>query len=114
LDGNVATEEQEKSIAICQFYKYLFSNYLDTAKLQEFEGIIKELKKVNFKKDLGIFDDIKFLPMGIGEEYTSLILRKKYKRSFIISPFLSDNIVRTIYANGNDEAERILISREDS
>ena len=88
LDGNVATEEQEKSIAICQFYKYLFSNYLDTAKLQEFEGIIKELKKVNFKKDLGIFDDIKFLPMGIGEEYTSLILRKKYKRSFIISPFL--------------------------
>ena len=114
LDGNVATEEQEKSIAICQFYKYLFSNYLDTAKLQEFEGIIKELKKVNFKKDLGIFDDIKFLPMGIGEEYTSLILRKKYKRSFIISPFLSDNIVRTIYAIGNDEAERILISREDS
>ena len=116
LDGKVDTNVKEEDTPVYEFYKYLLTE--NTNNLKNFETIIKELKKVKFKNDLGFFDNIEFFPMGIEAKYTSLIqkeiLYKKYKKAFIISPFLSDNIVKIIYTNGDDKAERILISREDS
>ena len=122
LNGRLESTHQENSEPIYEFYKYLFNNlenYFNEKNLKDFEEMITEIKKVNFKSEnLDIFNNIEFIPMGIEKKYTKLIqgeiLDKKYKRGFIISPFLSSNIVEKIYKNGNDESERILVTREDS
>jgi hypothetical protein len=69
-----------------------------------------EISRVRFESPEGFDEEIKFLPSGI-PGYQKQKKLKDFKRLMVLSPFLSDGILKSFDGNGKDN---LLISRLDS
>ncbi|MFW6129468.1 MAG: phospholipase D family protein [Candidatus Aminicenantaceae bacterium] len=70
--------------------------------------IAKEIRHVDFKLP-PFYEELKFWPMGINKE-SQFPIRDDYSRMLIVSPFLTNDILKRL---GNNRSGNILISRKE-
>jgi len=77
---------------------------------QNIEAMSKEVRRVDFKPPAGFDDKITFWPVGI-PNHRRFSIKGRVDRILIVSPFLSDRVLRRLTFN---KAERVLVSRVES
>ena len=124
MDGEEKREKTEKTQPIKDFLTYLLpfakKNPLKHKKIKE---IISHLSYVHFQLNSKEFEDFDFIPVGVKKEDGALYSIKDYSlftqtfhELLIISPFLSDEIIRD-FNNRNkniENPELVLITRAQS
>lgn len=92
--------------ALSQFY----SRPINPSIQGHLDVMTEEIPRVRFESPEGFDEEIEFLPSGI-PGYQKQKKPRDYKRLMVLSPFLSDGILKSFDGNGKDN---LLISRLDS
>lgn len=109
LDGELKDTDQDENKPLVDYIRSLLQ--MEEGSALETDSIINELSRVKFEAPPGFNKDLKFWPLGI-EGYRSNPLLKKADQILIVSPFVSDNLLKQVaYKTG---ASCILLSRIDS
>lgn len=115
LDGKLSQDRQRAyarnrplSRFVQELPQLLLHQPSDPAQLAHVARIADELLRVDFETPEG-FDDLEFCPIGIagGASWPTL----GYKRSLVMAPFVTDDFLRRLAANGG---EHHLVSRHES
>lgn len=113
MEGTLTKDRQEKNLnlPLCDFLREL-ADHADGEKKKDIKELAEQLKTVCFKRDDGLGEDFKFLPTGIKEHLItkSGLYNTEFDEALIISPFLSDDILRHFADNTND---LVLMTRKD-
>ena len=109
LDGEMKDTEQAENKPLVDYIRSL--SQMAEGSDQETDGFISELSRVKFEAPPGFNKDMKFWPLGI-EGYQNNPLLEKADRMLIVSPFLSDNLLKQV--KEKSDASSILLSRIDS
>ncbi|MBR6872877.1 MAG: hypothetical protein IKN17_05150 [Ruminococcus sp.] len=117
MEGTLTEDSQEKNKnrPLCDFLREL-ADHADGEKKKDIKELAEQLKTVCFKRDDGLGEDFEFLPTGIkGPLITeSGLYTTKFDEALIISPFLSDDILRHFADKAKDKAKKlVLMTRKD-
>ena len=129
MEGEKSNRRSSKNAPVCDFLKYLLSNFPDTINFHAdsqtvIEAITKELPYIEFKLDSHEFNDYEFIPTGIPKGKNSKyditssqypLFNECFDELLVITPFLSKGVIRQLNGNtSNDIDSNILITRVDS
>ena len=109
--GEVGKAKRNKNLPLCDMLKFV-SEYSDKGKKEKILSLANDVHHIKKFETLSEFEDYEFLPLGISvhkKEKTELF--DNNKDVFVVSPFLSDDIVNEITkVNGR----KILVTRKAS
>jgi len=116
------TEEEipDKNGAIIDFIKYLMDasskESAKTSKTKKMIQIIEDLSHVKFELNSDVFDDYEFIVNGIDREgiQKSPLFNEKWNELFIMSPFLTNTVIKGFNERYNNNSKAVLVSRRDS
>ncbi|MDF2883026.1 MAG: hypothetical protein K0R54_3583 [Clostridiaceae bacterium] len=91
VDGKVSNNVRKENSSICDFVNYL----REKEDFKDSSRFLEELNMVDFNVEGSPFNSIEFLPMGIEKKQYDL-LNSECNNLLIISPFLSDDILKDI------------------
>ena len=117
MDGVKTDDKTNKNDALAKFIEYLIIYSTNDVKTNKMNEIIEELSYIQFNLDSKIFDDFEFIINGIGEDYSiqnQPLLIENWDELFIMSPFLSKNVIKGFNSRNNKNSKAILITREMS
>ncbi len=116
MDGFLCQEKTDKNDPIKDFLEYLKNFSTNDEKSTKISEIINELSYVHFDLKSDDFCDFEFIPNGI-DEY-SIENCPLYKKSFdeilIMSPFLSEKIIKKFNDRVKDNLNAFIFTRESS
>ncbi|WP_164669349.1 phospholipase D family protein [Virgibacillus doumboii] len=113
LEGTMDSEKTSKNLPLADFLHFLTQCSTDELKTKQIKTLMDELEFVHFnpvQKQIPAFD---FCPLGIGDygkDDTGLF--ESYHKLIIISPFISESIVRELNEKSLSHPEKVLITRK--
>ena len=118
MDGNVTDTATDKNNPLIKFIEYLSAFSKDDVKKDKISEILRELKNVKFKLDSPVFEDFDFIVNGIDDRYAiqnhQLFQSNSLEKLFIMSPFLSKDVIMDFNNRKKPNSEAILITRSNS
>jgi len=116
MDGKITEKQNNKNNPLISFIEYL-SSHSNKVKRDKINEIVKELKFVNFELKLP-FDGFEFIVNGIPSsnpiQNQQLFKSNSLEKLLIMTPFLSNDIIKDFNNRKNSKSKAILISRLNS
>ena len=117
MEGLKTDEKTDKNDSISKFIEKLTEYSTNEIKSDKMKEIMDELSFVHFDLNSNIFNDYEFIINGIGEEYSiqkQPLFNENWDELFIMSPFLSNGIIKDFNNRKNKNSRATLITREMS
>ena len=123
LNGYKTNERVRRNQPVKDFLGFLQGYLAKTPeckhKNRKIQELISDLDHIEFKTEGNIFDDVDFIPLGIGGEYSiknyPLFGNEQYHELFAMSPFLSRTTVKELNDRWEKSAVKpVLITRKQS
>ncbi len=107
--GEIGRTKRNKNLPLYNILNFI-KEFSDKSKLRKIEELAEDVLRVKGFEVTAPFEDYEFLPFGI-DKASDTSLFKKNRDVFVVSPFLSDDIVNELTkANGR----KMLITRKQS
>ena len=118
MDGLKTDKPTDKNNPLIKFLEYLSSFSTDEDKMERMGEIIEELPYVDFKLNSPTFEGFDFIVNGIGDKSEiqnhHLFTSKSIDELFVMTPFLSKDIIENFNSRKNPKSKATLITRADS
>lgn len=117
MEGQKTNEKTNKNNALSKFIEKLIEFSTNEIKTNKMKKIIEELNFIHFDLNSKIFNDYEFIINGIGNDYSiqkQPLFTENLDELFIMSPFLSKNVIKDFNNRKNKNSKAILITREMS
>ena len=118
MDGLKTDKPTDKNNPLIKFLEYLSAFSSDENKMERIGEIIDELPYVEFKLNSQTFEGFDFIVNGISDKSEiqnhHLFKSKSLDELFVMTPFLSKDIIEDFNSRKNPKSKATLITRADS
>lgn len=117
MDGQKTDEKTDKNESISALIGKLAEYSTSEIKSNKMKEIMEELKLVHFDLNSKIFNDYEFIVNGLGDEHSiqkQPLFKENWDELFIMSPFLSNGVIKDFNNRKNKNSKATLVTREMS